>query len=58
MTAFVIVGASLTGAKAAEEIASNKEWREGRPAQFSVKQSELVQAIREVLARHGVSHGR
>src|SRR5262249_56509327 len=31
----------ILGAKAAEEIASNKEWREGRPAQFSVKESEL-----------------
>src|SRR5690606_3449497 len=26
----------ILGAKAAEEIASNEEWRKGRPAQFSV----------------------
>jgi histidyl-tRNA synthetase len=47
----------ILGAKAAADIASNKEWREGRPAQFSVKEAELVKAVREVLARHGISHG-
>ncbi len=47
----------ILGAKAAEEIATNKEWREGRPAQFSVKEAELVKAVREVLARHGIAHG-
>jgi histidyl-tRNA synthetase len=47
----------ILGAKAAGEIASNKEWREGRPAQFSVKEAELLKAVREVLARHGISHG-
>jgi histidyl-tRNA synthetase len=44
----------ILGAKAAEEIASNKEWREERPAQFSVKEEKLVEAVREVLARHGI----
>ena len=47
----------ILGAKAAGEIASNKEWREGRPAQFSVPEADLVKAVREVLARHGISHG-
>jgi histidyl-tRNA synthetase len=47
----------ILGAKASADIASNKEWREGRPAQFSVKEAELVQAVRDVLARHGISHG-
>jgi histidyl-tRNA synthetase len=47
----------ILGAKAAADIASNKEWREGRPAQFSVKEAELVKAVRDVLARHGISHG-
>jgi histidyl-tRNA synthetase len=47
----------ILGAKAAADIASNKEWREGRPAQFSVKEVDLVKAVREVLARHGISHG-
>jgi histidyl-tRNA synthetase len=44
----------IFGAKAAEEIASNKEWREGRPAQFSCKESDLVEEVRKVLARHGI----
>jgi histidyl-tRNA synthetase len=44
----------ILGAKAAEEIASNKEWREGRPAQFSCKESDLVEEVRKVLARHGI----
>jgi histidyl-tRNA synthetase len=44
----------ILGAKAAEEIASNKEWREGRPAQFSVAEDRLVEAVREVLARHRI----
>jgi histidyl-tRNA synthetase len=46
----------IEGAKAAAAIASNKEWREARPAQFSVPESKLVDAVREVLARHG-KHG-
>jgi histidyl-tRNA synthetase len=44
----------ILGAKAAEEIASNEEWRKGRPAQFSVPEGELVQAVKDVLARHGI----
>jgi histidyl-tRNA synthetase len=47
----------ILGAKAAADIASNKEWREGRPAQFSVKEADLVKAVREVLGRHGILHG-
>jgi histidyl-tRNA synthetase len=47
----------ILGAKGAADIASNKEWREGRPAQFSVKEAELVQAVRDLLARHGIAHG-
>jgi len=43
----------IEGAKAAAAIASNREWRETRPAQFSVLESKLVDAVREVLARHG-----
>jgi histidyl-tRNA synthetase len=43
----------IEGAKAAAAIASNKEWREARPAQFSVPEGDLVKAVREVLARHG-----
>jgi histidyl-tRNA synthetase len=43
----------IEGAKAAKAIASNKEWREERPAQFSVPEDKLVDAVKEVLARHG-----
>jgi histidyl-tRNA synthetase len=42
----------VEGAKAAATIKDSKEWREGRPAQFSVKEDELVAKVREVLARH------
>jgi histidyl-tRNA synthetase len=42
----------IEGAKAAAAIASNQEWREGRPAQFAVAEDRLVEAVREVLARH------
>ena len=43
----------IEGAKAAAAIASNQEWRAARPAQFSCKEEELVDKVREVLARHG-----
>ncbi|MCK0196003.1 histidine--tRNA ligase [Ancylobacter sp. 6x-1] len=42
----------IEGAKAAEAITDNAEWREARPAQFSCRESELVEKVREVLARH------
>jgi histidyl-tRNA synthetase len=44
----------IEGAKAAAAIASNQEWRESRPAQFAVPEDKLVDAVREVLARHDV----
>ncbi len=44
----------VEGAKKSEAIASNKEWRETRPAQFSVPEAKLVEAVRELLARHGI----
>jgi histidyl-tRNA synthetase len=44
----------IEGARAAAAIASNQEWRESRPAQFAVPETNLVEAVREVLARHGV----
>jgi histidyl-tRNA synthetase len=47
----------IEGAKAAAAIASNQEWRETRPAQFSCRQDELVAKVREVLARHDVRWG-
>jgi histidyl-tRNA synthetase len=45
----------IDGAKAAAAIASNEEWRETRAAQFSAKESELVEKVREVLARHNIN---
>ncbi|MGO4527122.1 histidine--tRNA ligase [Microvirga sp. 2MCAF35] len=42
----------IEGAKAAGAIASNEEWKAARPAQFSVPETDLVKAVREVLARH------
>jgi len=45
----------IEGAKASAAIASNQEWRATRPAQFSVAEDNLVDAVRDVLARHGVS---
>ncbi|CAL8968153.1 Histidine--tRNA ligase [Rhodoplanes serenus] len=47
----------IEGAKAAAAIASNQEWRESRPAQFAVAEDRLVEAVREVLDRHGVRWG-
>jgi histidyl-tRNA synthetase len=45
----------IEGAKAAAAIASNQEWRESRPAQFAVKEEKMVEAVRDVLARHNVN---
>ena len=42
----------IEGAKASAEIETNEEWRAARPAQFSVAEADLVQAVRDVLARH------
>jgi histidyl-tRNA synthetase len=42
----------IEGAKAAEAIGSNEEWKAARPAQFSVDEGKLVDAVREVLSRH------
>ena len=47
----------IEGAKAAAAIASNQEWRETRPAQFSCRVEELVARVRDVLARHEVRWG-
>jgi histidyl-tRNA synthetase len=47
----------IEGAKAAEAIASNQEWRASRPAQFAVSEDKFVDAVREVLARHDVKWG-
>ena len=41
----------MEGARLSEHITDSKEWREGRPAQFSVPESGLIDAVRDVLAR-------
>ncbi|BAT58737.1 histidine--tRNA ligase [Variibacter gotjawalensis] len=42
----------IEGAKAAAAITSHEEYREARSAQFAVPEDKLVEAVREVLARH------
>lgn len=42
----------IEGAKAAQAIADNRDWKEQRPAQISVAETSLVAAVREILARH------
>jgi histidyl-tRNA synthetase len=45
----------IEGAKAAAAIADNKEWKEARPAQVSVKETDLVATVREILDRHSAA---
>jgi histidyl-tRNA synthetase len=40
----------LEGARLSGEIVDHAEWREGRPAQFSVSEADMVQAVRRLLA--------
>ncbi len=42
----------IEGAKAAAAIKDNKEWKEGRPAQVTVDEKDLVSEVRKILARH------
>jgi len=44
----------IEGAKAAAAIANHKDWKETRPAQVSVKESNLVSEVRKILDRHGL----
>ena len=45
----------VEGAKAAAAITDNKEWKEARPAQVSVKEADLVAEVRKILARHSAN---
>jgi histidyl-tRNA synthetase len=47
----------IAGAKAAEGITDNTQWRESRPAQFSVPESGLVEAVRKVLDAQKADRG-
>jgi histidyl-tRNA synthetase len=42
----------IEGAKAAASISDSKEWRASRPAQICVPETDLLAAVRRVLARH------
>lgn len=42
----------IEGAKAAENLATNAEWKAARPAQFSVAEDKLAEAVKDVLSRH------
>jgi histidyl-tRNA synthetase len=42
----------IEGAERAKEITGNVAWREERPGQFTVPASQMVDAVRQVLARH------
>ena len=42
----------IEGAKAAAAIKDNKEWKEGRAAQVTVDEKDLVAEVRKILARH------
>ncbi len=42
----------IEGAKAAQSIADNKEWKESRPAQVSVAEADLVTEVKKIIARH------
>ncbi len=46
------------GAELSKDIADNAAWREGRPAQFSVSESELVEAVRKVLAAQAAERAK
>jgi len=48
----VILKDLIEGAKAAQAIKDNKEWKEARPAQVSVKMQDFLPTVREILARH------
>jgi histidyl-tRNA synthetase len=45
------------GEQLSKEIEDNTAWREGRPAQFSVPESELVEAVRKVLDAQKADRG-
>ena len=44
----------IEGARAADAIASNEEWKAARPAQIAVSEENMVAAVREILERHGL----
>jgi histidyl-tRNA synthetase len=47
----------VEGARLAEQITDNSEWREGRPAQVEVAESELVATVRGIIAAQAAERG-
>ena len=43
----------IAGVQAAANITDRAAWTEGRPAQVSVPEADMVRAVQEILARHG-----
>ncbi len=49
----------IEGKRLSAEIADNVTWRESRPAQITVKEGDLVEAVREILThRRGIAPSR
>jgi len=42
----------IEGAKLAAQIEDNEQWRQDNPAQFTVKESDIVNEVRRVLEKH------
>ncbi len=42
----------IEGSRLSEQIEDNISWREGRPAQFSVKEEDMIAAVKNILDRH------
>jgi histidyl-tRNA synthetase len=42
----------ILGAEAAASIKDNKEWKEARPAQITIKEDALVEEVRRIVARY------
>jgi histidyl-tRNA synthetase len=48
----VILKDLIEGTKAASAIKDNKEWKESRPAQVTIKEADLVVEVQKILAQH------
>ena len=48
----------IEGKRLSAEIESNQTWRESRPAQILVKESDMVESVTAILNRHGVLNNK
>ncbi|MGV8995378.1 MAG: histidine--tRNA ligase [Parvibaculaceae bacterium] len=46
----------ILGTEVSREITDNTEWRESQAAQITVPRAEMVEAVKVILARHGLLH--